>query len=449
MINGFSNVKIDKWSKESTGNTSIWKSLNNAGYSNKEIIEKNLVEQVAKENNLKDPNAIKEGQEIKLPVKMKEMTSTPPGPSNPSKSTQVTNNQSNISSGITGEKLANNGDKDKTSDFRKTSTKNDKGGKVTDGGNKSIKLPGTGAMGMMGMMGLGSGSVGAGAVISGGKGAIKSGNIPAFKPEKELTPGEVSKELETRRRSLDKLGVKWSDSKNIINDKEEIKMMKDLEGIALKLPPQKRPNMTLNFSEKDPRGKESLGRYHSRENHLDIFKDDQTTSDMQYTITHEYGHAVADKLNDKSGVTGKIQEFREKNTLGGIHTTPYANVTDSRGRYIQDRADDLEANAKKKGLNPGTQFDPYVESGVYIEGKKYASANREEHFAETFAAYTRHPERFKSKMNDMKNYLDTNKPGTDKYKYVQESYKIMQDSYNYFKGNVFAGQEFGGKFPGQ
>ena len=69
----YTTVKIEKWGKANKGgNTSVWGSLRNAGYSDKEIAEQNLVQKVAKENNLKDANVVHAGQELHIPMKIKD-----------------------------------------------------------------------------------------------------------------------------------------------------------------------------------------------------------------------------------------------------------------------------------------------------------------------------------------------------------------------------------------
>ena len=102
----YSTVKIQKWKKGSKANNSVWNCLRNAGYTNKEIKEKNLVQQVAKENKLKDPNVVQIGQELRIPVKIGDKRNEKPGKSDISKSQHFTKVQSDVSKGITGGKIS-------------------------------------------------------------------------------------------------------------------------------------------------------------------------------------------------------------------------------------------------------------------------------------------------------------------------------------------------------
>ncbi|HPZ08973.1 MAG TPA: hypothetical protein PL110_12715 [Candidatus Eremiobacteraeota bacterium] len=94
---GYTSVKIEKWQSKSKGNTSVWNSLKNAGYTNKEIVEQKLVEKVAKENNLKDPNVVQAGQELLIPTKVKEAPKA-----DPVNSQDFVKTQSKLSKSITG-----------------------------------------------------------------------------------------------------------------------------------------------------------------------------------------------------------------------------------------------------------------------------------------------------------------------------------------------------------
>lgn len=67
-------VKIEKWSKGSNKSNCIWNALIKAGYTSKEIVENKLVDRVAKENNIKDPNMVKEGQALKITPKKTQET---------------------------------------------------------------------------------------------------------------------------------------------------------------------------------------------------------------------------------------------------------------------------------------------------------------------------------------------------------------------------------------
>ena len=125
---GYTSVKIEKWQSKSKGNTSVWNSLKNAGYTNKEIVEQKLVEKVAKENNLKDPNMVKEGQTLKITPKKAQETGKTSAPgqtelqrlddvkkedtkkpeSNPVKSQQFVKVQAGASKQVTGGSTSQN-----------------------------------------------------------------------------------------------------------------------------------------------------------------------------------------------------------------------------------------------------------------------------------------------------------------------------------------------------
>ncbi|MBU0580858.1 MAG: hypothetical protein KKA19_06745, partial [Candidatus Margulisbacteria bacterium] len=125
---------------------------------------------------------------------------------------------------------------------------------------------------------------------------------------------------------------------------------------------------------------------------------------------------------------------------------------------ITDRAIALEKEAKAQGHRPDDpgadntlydKFDPYVKSHGLTDEKgnitdeKYARYNADEHYAETFNEYVNHPERFKGKIDATGEELKKHKEGTPEYKYLKESLDIQQQSYDYFKKNIFGGQEFG------
>ena len=48
-------------------NDSVWKSLRMAGWTNRQIVNNNLVDQVARINHLKNPNLVYPGQNLQIP----------------------------------------------------------------------------------------------------------------------------------------------------------------------------------------------------------------------------------------------------------------------------------------------------------------------------------------------------------------------------------------------
>jgi LysM repeat protein len=63
----YQKVTVEKWG--SGKNDCVWNALKGAGYSDDEIKNQGLVNQVAQLNNLKDPNLVHAGQELRLPRK--------------------------------------------------------------------------------------------------------------------------------------------------------------------------------------------------------------------------------------------------------------------------------------------------------------------------------------------------------------------------------------------
>ncbi|MBI3925965.1 MAG: transglycosylase SLT domain-containing protein [Armatimonadetes bacterium] len=63
----YSTVKVQKWG--SGTNDSVWNSLKGAGWSDREIVEKGLVHQVAQLNGLENPDIVQIGQELRVPRK--------------------------------------------------------------------------------------------------------------------------------------------------------------------------------------------------------------------------------------------------------------------------------------------------------------------------------------------------------------------------------------------
>lgn len=74
-------VTIQAWGKGNK-NDSVWSALKNAGWSDQEIANNHLVDQVAKQNNLQDPNNVQAGQKLIVPTK--------PAPSSRPQSAQQT-----------------------------------------------------------------------------------------------------------------------------------------------------------------------------------------------------------------------------------------------------------------------------------------------------------------------------------------------------------------------
>ncbi len=121
-------VKMEKWSKGSNKSNCVWNALVKAGYTPKEIVENKLVDKVAKENNLKDPNMVKEGQTLKITPKKAQETGKTSAPgqtelqrlddvkkedtkkpaSNPVKSQQFVKVQAGASKQVTGGSTSQN-----------------------------------------------------------------------------------------------------------------------------------------------------------------------------------------------------------------------------------------------------------------------------------------------------------------------------------------------------
>ena len=154
---------------------------------------------------------------------------------------------------------------------------------------------------------------------------------------------------------------------------------------------------------------------------------------MKGTLSHEYGHAVADAIvPDENGF---IEE---------------ASVTAHEGTKLYDHIMCLESAVTGAGLKKKnsvfTRFDPFVDENMYKSERnredKYAGKDSSEYYAETFKAYTHHPEAFRNKIIEMETSLKSLKPDTKEYVYVQTSLFALKESYNYFKREVFDGYEF-------
>jgi len=90
------NVKIEEWKKGSKGNTCIWNALRNAGYTNEEIVKNKLIDRVAKDNNIKDPNIVHPGQVVRIPRKEAEAIAA--GALKPSETKEITGEKADVSS---------------------------------------------------------------------------------------------------------------------------------------------------------------------------------------------------------------------------------------------------------------------------------------------------------------------------------------------------------------
>ena len=140
---GQTTVTITKWKKGSKGNTCIWNALKNAGYSAKEIKEKNLVAKTAKDNNIENPNLVKPGQKLKITPKKAQESGKTSAPSkaemkklddfkkennkkpdsNVVRSQSFSKVQKNVSKKVTGDKVSQKKEikkKDEAGDKKKT-----------------------------------------------------------------------------------------------------------------------------------------------------------------------------------------------------------------------------------------------------------------------------------------------------------------------------------------
>ena len=308
----------------------------------------------------------------------------------------------------------------------------------------------------------------------------------------ELTYGQ-------RKERLEKLGVKWSDPNNHLSEKEEMKLMKDLEGYASKIPSEKRPDISVFI--RGNSGADHRGLYHPTSNKLELFTTDEKgvkSNELPSTLSHEYGHAVADKVADKKfmgGVrSGSVEDSKGRNLYerasklekgaekaghepAKIYTSPVLNeetIKKLKGKIPDDKLKSLESQMKsgaslyeaagKAGLGKedfkkalyygGTQdktvydkYDPYGPSQTYTEKgrpqEKYARADRHEHYAETFEAYTKDPEEFRNKIRGMEDKLKSGELKPEERKYMTESLDILKESYGYFRNKIFNGQQFG------
>jgi len=298
-------------------------------------------------------------------------------------------------------------------------------------------------------------------------------NFPVDRLQKENS--ELGKELKDatnpelykQRERLEGLGIKWVDAHNKLSGEQEIEIMKTLGDTASKVTPEKRPkDLLVAAVERDIpqviggmgfggggeiRGGTALGKYNNVTNHIEVMRKDSRGNDlsineMKDNLVHEYGHAISD--------TNK----KDERATGPVKPDILSPMTDSQGRNLTDRATALEESVKKQGHKPDDpandttvydKYDPYVDThsvrdqdgNIVLE--KYTRDNKDEHYAETFREYVRNPERFKGRLTEMEEEMKKHKEGSPEYNYLKESLDIRRESYNYFKNNIFGGNEFG------
>ena len=266
----------------------------------------------------------------------------------------------------------------------------------------------------------------------------------------EQTQGTIShnEEMTGYKNKLAEQGINWSDPGNLIKDDEELALMKRLSNVSSNIEPSKRPKIDVIFKDRSEI-ENCAGLYTPDENKIEMFKnlnkEEETSFSLkESTLIHEYGHAVADKLNDRKDGSESDDNSR------------YMAMYDSKGRSIKTKAESVENFAKQYGHKPDTtaetdnffdKNDPYVESHMYMNSdglqEKYARADENEMFAETFTEYAMNPERFRGKMNEMNNIKENSASlPSGKSHYINRSAEVMNDSYNFMKNNVFNGKEF-------
>jgi len=284
---------------------------------------------------------------------------------------------------------------------------------------------------------------------------------------------------ENMKNNLDGLGIKWSNNGTNTDDEAETKAMNSMYHVTMRLPDNLKPKFSLEMKDENPDG--IGGTTHPSEKKIELFRMNTKTGEkfdadtLERNTIHELGHMVDATMAE------------ETYTRTGNTSDRYHGLKDSQGRDLFERTQNLEAMAKAKGYNPEQgsslpaglseyrqslmkkresgeitsdeevklldnrkwdelgkkenpnfiydKYDPHVHSLNYQdkEGKtqeKYARQDKREYFAETFTTYVMDKGEFKQKMSNMEDYLKTNKPGTDEYKYVQESLSIMRDSYS-------------------
>jgi hypothetical protein len=263
---------------------------------------------------------------------------------------------------------------------------------------------------------------------------------------------ELNWEVKEELVNLEKLGVKCSEPDKILTNKERLQIMKSMQYVMSKIPDNVRPKeLSVTIKPRDDIKGTATGRYFPKDKHLEIYVYDnngvkRSVGKLLSTAAHEYGHSVSDSMKHDNP-----QDFNDPF---------YALMSDSQGRNLTDRSIELENKTKLQGhmpddpINEDTvydRFDPYVLSHKWETERgtqeKYARKNPREHFAESFKDYIIRPKSFKSKIEQMEEYLETNGTGTEKYNkeeydYVSESLDIMKNIYGYFKTQVFNGYEF-------
>ncbi len=73
-------VKIEAWGQGEGQNDSVWNALKNQGYTDQQITDQGLVDEVAKTNQLDDPNVVQPGQELQIPTLAPPPATEPPKP---------------------------------------------------------------------------------------------------------------------------------------------------------------------------------------------------------------------------------------------------------------------------------------------------------------------------------------------------------------------------------
>jgi len=85
-----------------------------------------------------------------------------------------------------------------------------------------------------------------------GSDPAKSSNIVNIQSDISKSVTGQPGELQQKRESLEKLGIKWGNKGSGLSEQEEMKLMQNLENVAGKIPADKRPNISIDLKERDP-----------------------------------------------------------------------------------------------------------------------------------------------------------------------------------------------------
>ena len=165
-------------------------------------------------------------------------------------------------------------------------------------------------------------------------------------PEGEEIP---SSGKETSETSPGEAGIKWSNNGNNIDEEKE-NMLKDLVSTLDKGVPEKyKSDFLIDVNGQDPKGVAGGTTYPGKKK-IDLYTRHPMTgnalSDEEIVgnLTHEYGHAFSAKLKEMAVKEGK-ETYDEKDQ--------FYTLRDSEGKDLYTRGMELEADARKRGFEPG------------------------------------------------------------------------------------------------